>query len=85
VSANRLFLLAAAANGRTSTDRLRDVPPEPDQCDAGEPGRNQARNVDHREVRAALQTSFATGDSNIMFGLSNAWVFVQALKKAGKT
>ena len=33
----------------------------------------------------ALQSSYASGDANVVYGLGAAWTFVQALKRAGKT
>jgi branched-chain amino acid transport system substrate-binding protein len=86
VSANRLFLLAAAANGANvdgivSATYLQSPTYAPQ---ANSVGIKLATSI-IAQYAPALQTSFATGDSNIMFGLSNAWVFVEALKKAGKT
>jgi branched-chain amino acid transport system substrate-binding protein len=86
VSANRLFLLAAAANG-ANVDGIVSatyLQSPTNATQANSVGIKLATSI-IAKYAPALQTSFATGDSNIMFGLSNAWVFVQALKKAGKT
>ena len=86
VSANRLFLQAAAANGANvdgvvSSTYLQSPTYAPQ---ANSVGIKLATSI-IAKYAPALQASFAGGDSNIMYGLSNAWTFVQALKKAGKT
>ena len=86
VSANRLFLAAAAGNGANvdgvvSSTYLQSPTYAPQ---ANSVGIKLATSI-IAKYAPALQASFAGGDSNIMYGLSNAWTFVQALKKAGKT
>jgi branched-chain amino acid transport system substrate-binding protein len=86
VSANRLFLQAAAANGANvdgvvSTTYLMSPTYAPQANSVG----IKLATAIIGQYAPALQGSFAAGDANVMYGLSNAWTFVQALKKAGKT
>jgi branched-chain amino acid transport system substrate-binding protein len=86
VSANRLFLQAAAANGANvdgvvSSTYLQSPTYAPQANSVG----IKLATAIIGQYAPALQGSFAAGDSNIMYGLSNAWTFVAALKKAGKT
>jgi len=86
VSANRLFLQAAAANGANvdgvvSSTYLLSQTYAPQ---ANTTGVKLATAI-IGQYAPSLQPSFAAGDSNVMYGLSDAWTFVQALKKAGKT
>jgi branched-chain amino acid transport system substrate-binding protein len=86
VSANRLFLQAAAANGANvdgvvSSTYLLSQTYAPQ---ANTTGVKLATAI-IGQYAPSLQPSFAAGDSNVMYGLSDAWTFVQALKNAGKT
>ncbi|MHB8468947.1 MAG: ABC transporter substrate-binding protein [Gaiellaceae bacterium] len=86
VSANRLFLQAAAANGANvdgviSTNYLLSstLP-------------SQANSVGVKfgtailaQYAPSLSASFAKGDSNVMYGLAQGWAFVYALQRAGDT
>jgi ABC-type branched-subunit amino acid transport system substrate-binding protein len=85
VSANRLFLLAAAANGANvdgviSTAYTVSSTYAPQ---ANTTGVKLATSI-IAQYAPALQSSLASGDGNIIYGLGAAWTFVQALKNAGK-
>jgi len=85
VSANRLFLLAAAANGANvdgviSTAYTVSSTYAPQ---ANTTGVKLATSI-IAQYAPALQSSLAAGDGNIIYGLGAAWTFVQALKNAGK-
>jgi branched-chain amino acid transport system substrate-binding protein len=85
VSANRLFLLAAAKNGANvdgviSTSYL--VSPT-DPAQKNNVGVQLATNI-VTKYAPALLGSYSIGDANVVYGLGAAWTFVQALKKAGK-
>jgi branched-chain amino acid transport system substrate-binding protein len=84
VSANRLFLLAAAANGAkidgvVSTTYLESSTTQPDQA-----GVKLASSI-ISQYAPALAPSFKQGDANIMYGFSAAWTMVYALQHSGKT
>jgi branched-chain amino acid transport system substrate-binding protein len=87
VSANRIFLLAAANNSSTpaevngviSTTYLTSATTQ-----ANLPGMTLAKKIIDATGDSGLQQSFARGDSNIVYGLAVAWTFVDALKHAGK-
>jgi branched-chain amino acid transport system substrate-binding protein len=83
VSANRLFLLAAAAagakvDGIISTNYLASSTTQPNL-----PGVKLAGALIN-QYAPALQQSFARGDANIIYGFGAAWTFVYALQHAGK-
>jgi len=85
VSANPLFLRAAAANGANvdgviSTTYLISATYAPQ---ANTPGVKLAKAI-IGQYAPTLSPSLDAGDSNVVYGLSNAWTFVYALKKAGK-
>jgi branched-chain amino acid transport system substrate-binding protein len=83
VSANRLFLLAAAGNGANvdgviSTTYVKS--PTVNKTDSGIGLAGQI--ID--KYAPALKPSFDRGDTNIVYGLGVAWTFVYALQHAGK-
>ncbi|HVH51350.1 MAG TPA: ABC transporter substrate-binding protein, partial [Gaiellaceae bacterium] len=85
VSANRLFMLAAAANGANvdgviSTSYLNS---STDPSLANTPGVKLA-NVILNGYAPSLVPSFQRGDANVMYGLAQGWTFVYALQHAGK-
>ena len=85
VSANRLFLLAAAkaganVDGVISSTYLKS-PTDPAQADST--GMKFATAI-LSQYAPSLLSSFKLGDSNVVFGLANAWMFVYALQHAGK-
>ncbi len=85
VSANRIFMLIAEANGATpqrrdlvdATSRARRVTPS----DAGHAARED---IIYATGTPASSTSSTVGDNNLVYGLAVAWTFVDALKHAGK-
>ena len=84
VSANRLFLLAAASSGANvdgviSTTYLASSTTMPDN-----PGVKLAGQI-LDQYASSLKPSFQRGDSNVMYGMAVGWTFVDALKRAGKT
>ena len=85
VSANRLFLLAAAANGANvdgviSTSYLNS---STDPSLANTPGVKLANQI-LSGYAPSLVPSFQKGDANVMYGLAQGWTFVYALQHAGK-
>jgi branched-chain amino acid transport system substrate-binding protein len=85
VSANPLFLRAAAANGGAangviSTSYLVD-PTLP--ANASLPGVALAKSI-IGQYAPSLMNSLNAGDSNVVYGLGAAWTFVYALQHAGK-
>ncbi|HVA30587.1 MAG TPA: ABC transporter substrate-binding protein [Gaiellaceae bacterium] len=86
VSANRLFLLAAAGlganvNGVISSTYLLS---SSNTADAGKTGVKFGAAI-LSQYAPSLSPSYARGDGNVMFGLANAWMFVNALQRAGTT
>jgi len=85
VSANRLFMLSAAANGASvdgviSTSYL-DSSTDPSLANtAGVKLANTILN----QYAPSLVPSFQKGDANVMYGLAQGWTFVYALQHAGK-
>jgi ABC-type branched-subunit amino acid transport system substrate-binding protein len=84
VSANRLFLLAAAAAGASvdgviSTTYLASSTMQPNLA-----GVKLATSI-ITQYAPSLLPSFQRGDANVMYGFGNAWTFVYALQHAGKT
>jgi branched-chain amino acid transport system substrate-binding protein len=83
VSNNRLFMLAAAANGANvdgviSTTYLKS--PTVNKTDAGV----QLASSIIDKYAPALRASFDRGDGNVVYGMGVAWTFVYALQQAGK-
>ena len=84
VSANRLFLLAAAGAG-AAVDGIISTSYVASSTTQGDlPGVKLAASIIN-QYAPSLQASFARGDSNIMYGFGVAWTFVYALQHAGKT
>ena len=85
VSGNRLFMLAAAANGANvdgviSTNYL-DSSTDPTLANtAGVKLGTAILN----QYASSLVPSFQKGDANVMYGLAQGWTFVYALQHAGK-
>ena len=84
VSANRLFLLKAGSvgaslNGVVSTAYLASQTAQPNL-----PGMKLAKKIITATGDQALETAFAEGDGNLIYGLGVAYTFVDALKHAGK-
>jgi branched-chain amino acid transport system substrate-binding protein len=87
VSANRIFMGLAAKNGANlngvlSTNYLASATTQ-----ASLPGMKLAKKIIHKYAPSGVGTldeQFASGDSNLVYGLSVAWTFADALKHAGK-
>jgi len=86
VSANRIFMLAAAnaqpaadVNGAISTTYTASSTTQ-----ANLPGMKLAKKIINATGNQGLEQSFAQGDGNIVYGLASAWTFVDALRHAGK-
>jgi len=85
VSANRLFLLAAAANGANVNGVISTAytVSSTDPSQANLPGVKLAKAI-IGQYAPSLNTSLAQGDGNVIYGLGAAWTFVYALQHAGK-
>jgi len=86
VSANRLFLLAAAANGANVDGVISSAYTVSSTYapQANLPGVKLAKAI-ISQYAPSLSTSLAEGDGNVIYGLGAAWTFVYALQHAGKT
>jgi branched-chain amino acid transport system substrate-binding protein len=84
VSGNRLFLLAAAANGASIDGVISSTYVRSPTQDAGSSGIKLAASI-LSQYAPTLVPSFNRGDTNIVYGLGSAWTFVYALQHAGKT
>jgi ABC-type branched-subunit amino acid transport system substrate-binding protein len=84
VSANRLFLLAAAASGAPVDGVISTSYVESSTTQGDLPGVKLAGSIIN-QYAPTLAPSFARGDGNIMYGFGSAWTFVYALQHAGKT
>ena len=83
VSANRIFLLAAAAagadvDGIISTTYVPSPTTQPNLA-----GVKLARQI-VEQYASSLMPTFERGDTSVIYGLGSAWTFVYALKHAGK-
>jgi branched-chain amino acid transport system substrate-binding protein len=83
VSANRLFMLAAAGNGANVDGVISTGYTASSTTQKTLPGVQLAAQI-IAKYAPALQASFDRGDGNIIYGLGVAYTFVQALKQAGK-
>ena len=83
VSANRLFLLAAAGNGANVDGVISTSYVKSPTVNKSDPGMQLASQIIGKYA-PALQASFDRGDTNITYGLGVAWTFVYALGRAGK-
>jgi branched-chain amino acid transport system substrate-binding protein len=84
VSANRIFMLAAAASGANvdgviSTSYVASATTQQNLA-----GVKLATSI-ITQYAPSLLPSFQRGDGNIMYGLGSAWTFVYGLQHAGKT
>ena len=85
VSANRIFMLAAAAAGANvdgviSTSYLDS---SSYAADANTPGVKLGTDI-LTKYASSLLPSWQRGDANVMYGLGQGWTFVYALQHAGK-
>ena len=84
VSANRLFLLAAAKAGASVDGVISTTYLASSTTQSSLPGVKLATSIIN-QYAPSLAPSFAQGDANVMYGFGNAWTFVYALQHAGKT
>jgi ABC-type branched-subunit amino acid transport system substrate-binding protein len=83
VSANRLFLLAAAANGANVDGVISTSYTASQTTQSTLPGIKLATSILSQYAPALLPT-YQKGDGNVVYGLGAAWTFVYALQHAGK-
>jgi branched-chain amino acid transport system substrate-binding protein len=83
VSANRLFLLAAAKAGADVDGVVSTAYTASSTTQSNLPGMKLATSI-IGQYAPSLSSSLATGDANIVYGLGVAWTFVYALQHAGK-
>jgi branched-chain amino acid transport system substrate-binding protein len=83
VSANRIFLLAAAKNGASLNGVISSTYTASATTQANLSGMKLAKSIIHKYA-PDLDASLAAGDGNIVYGLASAWTFADALKHAGK-
>jgi branched-chain amino acid transport system substrate-binding protein len=83
VSANRLFMLAAAQNGASLNGIVSTTYTASQTVQSNLPGMKLAKAI-IAKYAPPLNGDFAQGDGNIIYGLASAWTFVDALKHAGK-
>src|SRR3954451_4979068 len=84
VSANRLFMLAAAANGANVNGVISTSYVASSTTQKSLPGVQLAGQIID-QYAPSLKASFDRGDANVMYGLGVGWTFVYALQHAGKT
>jgi len=83
VSANRLFLLAAAGAGANVDNVISTTYVKSPTVDKTDAGIGLIGSILDKYA-PSLKPSFDRGDTNIVYGMGVAYTFVQALKKAGK-
>jgi ABC-type branched-subunit amino acid transport system substrate-binding protein len=84
VSANRLFMLSAAANGAAVDGVISTSYVASSTTQQSLAGVKLATSI-ITQYAPSLLPSFQRGDGNIMYGLGSAWTFVYALQHSGKT
>ena len=83
VSANRVFELAATKAGASLDGIISTTYVGSQTTQPNLPGMKLAKSIIHKYV-PALDSDFAAGDLNLVYGLGSAWTFVYALEHAGK-
>ena len=83
ISANRLFMLSAAANGADLSNVYSSTYVKSPTADKNDPGIQLAAQI-LAKYAPSLVPSFNNGDTNIVYGLGVGWTFAYALGKAGK-
>ena len=83
VSSNPVFMHIAANNGAKLDGVISTNYVASATTQASLPGMKLGKKIIHKYA-PALDQSWANGDSNLVYGLSVAWTFVDALKHAGK-
>jgi branched-chain amino acid transport system substrate-binding protein len=87
VSANRIFMQIAASKGASPDGVLSTAYTASQTAQPNLPGMKLAKNIIHKYAPGgvgSLDSQFASGDGNLVYGLAVAWTFVDALKHAGK-
>jgi len=84
VSANRLFLLAAAAAGASVDGVISTTYLASSTTQTSLAGVKLATSIIN-QYAPSLLPSFQRGDGNVMYGFGSAWTFVYALQHAGNT
>jgi branched-chain amino acid transport system substrate-binding protein len=84
VSANRIFMLAAAASGANVDGVISTSYVASSTTQQNLAGVKLATSI-ITQYAPSLLPSFQRGDGNIMYGLGSAWTFVYGLQHAGKT
>jgi branched-chain amino acid transport system substrate-binding protein len=87
VSANRIFMLSAAAHGANINGVLSTTYVPSQTAQPNLPGMKLAKTIIHTYAPSgvgSLDAQFASGDSNLVYGLAVGWTFWDALKHAGK-
>jgi hypothetical protein len=83
VAANPIFMRIAAQNGANPNGVLSTTYLSSATTQANLPGMKLAKKIIHTYA-PALDGQFAAGDSNLVYGLSVGWTFVDGLRHAGK-
>src|SRR6476661_4726709 len=83
VAANPIFMRAAAQNGANPDGVISTTYLSSATTQASLPGMKLAKKIIHKYA-PALDGQFAAGDSNLVYGLSVGWTFVDGLRHAGK-
>jgi len=83
VSANRIFMLLAAKNGANIDGVISSSYLLSPTVNASSSGVKFGAAI-LAQYQSALSASYASGDSNVIYGLGVAWTFVRALQNAGK-
>jgi branched-chain amino acid transport system substrate-binding protein len=83
VSANRIFMLAAASHGASLNGVLSTTYIESQTAQPNLKGMKLAKSIIHKYA-PNLDQEFASGDNNLVYGLAVGWTFWDALKHAGK-
>jgi branched-chain amino acid transport system substrate-binding protein len=83
VSANRIFLLAAAKAGASVDGVISTTYAASATTQQSLAGVKLAQSLVN-QYAPSLQASFAAGDANIIYGFGVAWTFVYALQHSGK-
>lgn len=84
VSANRLFMLAAAQNGASLNGVVSTTYVQSQTVTPNTKGMKLAKAIIDATGSSSLEQDFAEGDNNLVYGLGVAYTFVDALKHAGK-
>jgi branched-chain amino acid transport system substrate-binding protein len=83
VSSNPVFMRIAAQNGANPNGVLSTTYLSSATTQANLPGMKLGKKIIH-QYAPALDGQFASGDSNLVYGLAVGWTFVDGLRHAGK-